>query len=421
MFALVDCNSFYASCEQVFRPDLAGKPVVVLSNNDGCVVARSAEAKALGIGMAGPWHEVPRELAAKVTVFSSNYTLYGDFSHRVLSTLAPFAQDIENYSIDESFLKFSPGPDWTKLGGEIRQTVRKHTGIPVSVGFGPTKVLSKIANKVAKKRKEAAGVFVFQNPADVDAVLATLTPDDVWGIGERLAARLLPVGVKTALDLKYLDEEVARRLLTVVGQRIVMELRGISCLAIEDVAPAKKIIGTAKSFGTPLETLGELREPLGTYVSRVAEKLRSQGSVCGRMQIFLHTNPFQAHMPQYYPASETTLSTPTNYTSELLTAAMRVLEKIWRPGYKWKKIGVMLMEIGPESAVQSAFDTLPPVEVEKRRRAMAAFDAINKSFGRATVHVGTAAGREPSTWKMRQANKSPRYTTQWAEVPVAAA
>ena len=421
MFALVDCNSFYASCEQVFRPDLAGTPVVVLSNNDGCVVARSAEAKALGVEMAGPWHEVPRELAAKVTVFSSNYTLYGDLSRRVLATLSPFAQDIENYSIDESFLEFLPGPNWELLGREIRRTVRRNTGIPVSVGFGPTKVLSKIANKVAKRRKDTGGVFVLGDEADVDAVLATMTTDDVWGIGSRLAARLETVGVRTALDLKRLDEEVARRLLTVVGQRIVLELRGISCLAIEDVAPPKQNICTAKSFGTPLESLDELREPLASYVSRVAEKLRGQASVCGRMQIFLQTNPFQPHLPQLYHGGEAVLSTPTNFTPQLVSAAMGVLERIWRPGFKWKKVGVMLLELGPENAVQSAFDSLPPEQVEKRRRAMFALDAINRSFGRGSARVASAAGREPPVWKMRQFRLSPCYTTRWDEIAVVAA
>ena len=421
MFALVDCNSFYASCEQVFRPDLAGKPVVVLSNNDGCVVARSAEAKAAGVGMSAPWQEVPPAVAARVTVFSSNYTLYGDFSRRVLATLSRFAQDIENYSIDESFLELTPGPDWAALGADIRRTVLRHTGLPVSVGFGATKVLSKIANKVAKRRKDAGGVFVLRDEAEADAALATMTTDDIWGIGSRLAARLEAAGVRTALELKRLEAELARRLLTVVGQRIVLELRGISCLAIEDVAPAKQNICTARSFGTPLESLEELREPLASYVSRVAEKLRGQGSVCGRMQIFLQTNPFQPHLPQYFPADEVVLSMPTNFTPELVTAAMSVLERIWRPGYRWKRIGVMLLELGPEHAVQSSFDSPPPEDVEKRRRAMAAIDAVNRMLGRNAVRVASASGREPPVWKMRQSSVSPRYTTNWDEVAEVAA
>lgn len=418
MFALVDCNSFYASCEQVFRPDLRGRPVVVLSNNDGCVVARSAEAKAMGIPMAAAWHQVPEEIARKATVFSSNYTLYGDLSRRVLAVLARFAESIENYSIDESFMEFSPGPDWQRLGHEIKTTVLRHTGIPVSVGFGSTKVLAKAANKVAKKRPDAGGVFVFRDDAEVDDVLARMTTDDVWGIGTRLASRLETVGVKTALDLKNLDDEVARRLLTVVGQRIVLELRGTSCLGIEDVIPTKKNICTAKSFGTPITSLEALREPLASYVSRVAEKLRAQGSVCGRMQVFLQTNPFQPHLPQLYPAGEVVISTPTNFTPELVAAAQGILGQIYRPGYSWKKVGVMLLELGSEQAVQTAFNSPPPEVADKRRRAMSAVDALNRVLGRASVRVASAAGREAPSWRMRQASLSPRYTTRWDELPV---
>lgn len=419
MFALVDCNSFYASCEQVFRPDLRGKAVVVLSNNDGCVVARSAEAKQLGIPMAAAWHQVPEEVSRQAVVFSSNYTLYGDMSRRVLAVLSRFAEAIENYSIDESFLEFSPGPDWRALGQEIRATVYRHTGVPVSVGFGPTKVLAKAANRAAKKRPEAGGVFLLNDEGEIDAVLAGMSTDDVWGIGSRLSARLEGVGVKTALDFKRMDDEVARRLLTVVGQRIVLELRGTSCLAIEDVVPKKQNICTAKSFGTPITTLESLREPLSSYVSRVAEKLRAQGSVCGRMQVFLQTNPFQPHQPQLYPAGETILTTPTNFTPDLVSAAQEVLTRIYRPGYYWKKVGVMLLELGPETSVQAAFDSPPPEAVDRRRRMMTALDAVNRVYGKASVRVASAAGRAPPDWKMRQANLSPRYTTRWEELPVA--
>lgn len=422
MFALVDCNSFYASCEQVFRPDLRGKPVVVLSNNDGCVVARSAEAKTLGIEMAGPWHKIePRVRSHGVVVFSSNYTLYGDFSRRVLQTLGRFVQEVENYSIDESFLWFDPGRDWSALGAEIKHTIGRHTGIPVSVGFGPTKVLAKLANKLAKKRAETGGVFVLGGADEADAILAALSPDDIWGIGERLAARLLTVGVHTALEFKRLDPEIARRILTVVGQRIVLELRGVSCLAIEDVVPAKKNICSAKSFGKPLSTFDELIEPLASYVSRVAEKLRAQQCVAGRLQVFLETNPFQPSDPQLFPAGEVILLTPSNFTGALVTAAASVLRRIWRPGYRWKKVGVMLLEICAETCVQSAFDSPAPETVEKRRRAMAALDAVNRTFGRAALRVGSAAGSAPASWRMRQHSLSPRYTTRWEELPVVAA
>ncbi len=421
VFALVDCNNFYASCERVFQPRLEGRPVVVLSNNDGCVVARSNEAKALGIEMAGPWHEIAKRMPlGAVEVFSSNYTLYGDMSRRVMTTLGGFAYELEPYSIDESFLRFPEGADWLELATKIRRTVRRHTGIPVSVGFAPTKVLAKVANKLAKKRPELAGAHVLDDPAAIDAALAGLKPSDIWGIGSRLSERLATIGVETALDLKNLDDEVARRLLTVVGQRIVLELRGVACLEIEEMAPPKQNICTAKSFGQPLETLDELREPLATYVSRVAEKLRGQASVCGRIQVWLETNPFQPHLPQYHKGGCALFLTATNYTPELVAAAMRILEGIYRPGYLYKRVGVMLLELGSEFAVQAAFDTPPPELIEKRRRAMAVLDQINRSHGRATVRTASAAAHSPA-WKMRQNSKSQRWTTCWEELPSAVA
>ncbi len=422
MFALVDCNSFYASCEQVFRPDLLGRPVVVLSNNDGCIVARSAEAKAMGIDMADPWHEVePRLPKGAVTVFSSNYTLYGDLSRRVMDTLAGFAHEIECYSIDEAFLHFLPGPNWEELAQRIKQTVRKNIGLPVSVGFAPTKVLAKLANKLAKKDPTRAGVCCLPSEsAELDAILARMSPDDVWGIGSRLTERLSKVGVKTALDLKNLDDEIARRVLTVTGLRIVRELQGMSCLAVEEMIPAKKAICCAKSFGHPQETLEEMREPLMSYVSRVAEKLRNQAGVCGFMQVFIETNPFAVNDRQYFNSSGRELATPTNYTPDLCSVAGELLERIYRPGFRYKKVGVLVTNIGPEMEVQSAFDTPPPAEIERRRKLMAAMDVANRSFGRNAVRIASTAGRQPIWW-MRQQRKSPRYTTNWHELPVVAA
>ena len=419
MYALVDCNNFYASCERVFQPRLEGRPVVVLSNNDGCVIARSNEAKALGIEMAGAWHEVERRLPpGSVEVFSSNYALYGDMSRRVMATLSGFAYEMENYSIDESFLSFPPGGDWTELGQTMRRTVRRNTGIPVSVGFAPTKVLAKAANRMAKKRPELGGAHLLSDEAEIDATLAGMAPSDVWGIGRRLSERLATVGVRTALDLKRLDADVARRLLSVVVQRIVLELRGVSCLDIEEVAPAKQNICTAKSFGTALETLEELREPLASYVSRVAEKLRGQASVAGRVHVFLETNPFQKG-PQYFGGGGAAFATPTNYTPDLVAAANGVLERIYRPGCRYKKVGVMLLELGSEFAVQSSFDSPAPEVVEKRRRAMATLDAINLGYGRGAVRIASAAAPHPG-WEMRQLRKSPRWTTRWEELPVVA-
>jgi DNA polymerase V len=421
VFALVDCNNFYASRERVFQPRLEGRPIVVLSNNDGCVVARSNEAKALGIEMAGPWHLTEKRFPpGTVEVFSSNYTLYGDMSRRVMTTLGRFAYELEPYSIDESFLHFLPGADLQTLAREIRKTVRQHTGLPVSVGFAKTKVLAKVANRLAKKRPELAGAHVLESDAAIDAALATMKPSDIWGIGNRLAERLVTVGVTTALDLKQLDIEVARRLLTVVGQRIVLELRGVNCLPLEEIAPAKQNICTAKSFGVPLETLEQLQEPLASYVSRVAEKLRGQGSVAGRIQVFLETNPFQPQEPQYSNSAGLTLLTPSSFTPDLVTAGMGLLQRIYRPGYRYKRVGVMLLDLGSEKVIQASFDEPPPELSEKRRRAMSALDTVNQGFGRGAVRVGSAAAPDPR-WKMRQTRLSPRWTTRWADLPVAAA
>ena len=425
MFALVDCNNFYASCERVFQPRLEGRPIVVLSNNDGCVVARSNEAKALGIEMAGPWHLTAKRFPkGTVEVFSSNYTLYGDMSQRVMTTLGRFGCELEPYSIDESFLQFLPGADWLGLAREIRRTIRRNTGMPVSVGFAKTKVLAKVANRMAKKRHELAGAHVLETEDEIDAALAAMETKDIWGIGSRLAERLSTVGVRTGLELKRLDTEVARRLLSVVGQRIVLELRGINCLALEEVAPAKQNICSAKSFGVPLETLEQLREPLASYVSRVAEKLRGQGSVAGRMQVFLETNPFHPDDPQYSNSAGCELLTPSNFTPELVSVAQGLLERIYRTGHRYKRVGVMLLDLASERNVQLSLAGLDePIQAEsseKRLRAMAVLDELNRSRGRGTLRVGSASGADP-IWQMRRANLSQRWTTCWNELPVAAA
>lgn len=419
MFALVDCNNFYASCERVFQPRLEGVPVAVLSNNDGCVIARSNEAKALGVEMGDAWH-LSREKFARlgVKVFSSNYTLYGDMSRRVRCVLETFAQELEAYSIDECFLRFDPGADWMALGRATRTAVRKWTGIPVSVGFGPTKVLAKLANRTAKKRPEHGGVFVAPEGAEREAWLRGFGVKDVWGIGSRTEAKLVARGVVTAYDLSVMDDGVARSLMSVVGARIVAELRGVSCLAIEEVAPAKQGMCSAKSFGVPLIELDELREPLAAYVSRLAEKLRAERSVCGHLRVFLETNRFAAGDPQFFPSLGTDLLTPTNFTPQLCEVAGGLLERIYRQGYRFKKVGVMALELGPEGAAQLGFDAPDTVEVERRRRLMAALDGVNRQFGRGSVRVGTAGAASPG-WGLRSEMRSPAYTTRWDALPVA--
>ncbi|WP_298288901.1 Y-family DNA polymerase [Novosphingobium sp.] len=412
MFALVDCNSFYCSCERVFQPRLEGQPVVVLSNNDGCVVSRTNEAKARGIAMGEVWHLAKPELKAGVHVFSSNYTLYGDMSRRVMTTLRDFAERQEVYSIDEAFLSFDCRTDWQRLGADIKRTVGKHTGIPVCVGFGSTKVLAKLANRLAKKRPDACGVFVMPNdPHELATLLDSVPVEDVWGIGRRLAARLLPHGVTTARGLRDMDDELARRFLAVIGQRIAWELRGVSCLDLEEVAPAKQAICCAKGFGSPLSALEDLLEPLATYVSRVAEKLRAQALTAGHLQVFLETNP---HAPgrQYCPSVGRALDCPTNFTPDLITAASRLLEAIHRPGYSFRKVGVLATDLRPETESQVTLFSPSMVPANKQKALMSALDEINRERGRGAVRFGAAADSAP-VWKMRQANLSPCFTTRW--------
>ena len=415
MFALVDCNSFYCSCERVFQPRLEGQPVVVLSNNDGCVVSRSNEAKARGISMGEVWHLATPELKKGVHAFSSNYTLYGDMSRRVMMTLRDFAERMEIYSIDESFLQFDSHGDWTPLGVKIRKTVQKHTGIPVCVGFGPTKVLAKLANKLAKKTATHAGVFVWpDNPKEADSLLATVPVQDVWGIGRRLSTRLESLDVITARDLRDLDDETARRVLAVTGLRIVWELRGVSCLELEELAPAKKAVCCAKGFGVPLSTLDELLEPLASYVSIVAEKLRAQKLAAGHMQVFLETNP-HSESRQYSPAIGRSLDMATNYTPDLSTVAAELLRAIHRPGYRFRKVGVLVSNLRPEKEIQSSFDAPKPEVVARRQKLMATLDRVNRDCGRGTVRLGSAGDHSPR-WGMRQEHLSPCYTTRWAEL-----
>jgi len=412
VFALVDCNSFYCSCERVFQPRLEGAPVVVLSNNDGCVVSRTAEAKALGIAMGEVWHLARPELTAGVHVFSSNYTLYGDLSRRVMATLRDFAARLEIYSIDEAFLAYDHRADWPALGRAIRATVGRHTGIPVCVGFGPTKVLAKLANRLAKKHPGHAGVFVWPaDPATASALLATVPVSDVWGIGRRLAERLAPLGVTDARALRDLHDATARRLLAVTGLRVVLELRGLSCLALEELAPPKKAICCAKGFGAPLSTLDQLGEPLAAYVSRVAEKLRAQRQVAGFLQVFLETNPHGGG-PQYFPATGCALPMPSNDSGRLAEIAAALLRRIHRPSFSFRKVGVLASDLGPEGAAQLSFDASPPEVLDRRRALMAAMDRINRDHGRATLRLASAGPAAPK-WKMRQAKLSPCYTTRW--------
>ena len=423
IFALVDVNNFYVSCERVFQPQLEQVPMVVLSNNDGCAVARSAEVKALGVKMGTPWFEM-KVLAREhgILAFSSNYTLYGDMSNRATAVLRDFSPDIEVYSVDESFLRVESVAHLygsvTAMGQQIRQRVKQWTGLPVCVGCGPTKTLAKIANHLAKKNPEFEGV------CDLHAIprperlqwMSQLEVGEVWGVGRRIAKRLNAMGVETVLDLRNTSIKEIRAQFGVVMERTCNELRGISCLDLEDVAPAKQQIMSSRSFGSPVTTLAELREAVASYVTRAAQKLRAQGSVAAGVQVYIQTNRFKESDLQYSEGLLMPLPEPTDDTRLLTKAAIVGLGLIFKPGYQYKKAGIMLTLISDKAKrQQTLFDD--PVQRAQSAKLMAAMDAINAQFGRNTVRAG-ANGTE-MRWAMRSENRSPRFTTRWDELPIA--
>jgi len=423
IFALVDVNNFYVSCERVFQPQLEHVPMVVLSNNDGCAVARSAEVKALGVKMGTPWFKM-KALAREhgILALSSNYTLYGDMSNRATAVLRDFSPDIEVYSVDESFLRVESVAHLyggvTAMGQQIRQRVKQWTGLPVCVGCGPTKTLAKIANHLAKKNPEFEGV------CDLHAIprperlqwMSQLEVGEVWGVGKRIAKRLNAMGVETVLDLRNISIKEIRAQFGVVMERTCNELRGISCLELEDVAPAKQQIMSSRSFGSPVTTLAELREAVASYVTRAAEKLRAQGSVAAAVQVYIQTNRFKESDLQYSEGLMVPLPDPTDDTRLLASAAILGLGLIFKPGYQYKKAGIMLTLISDKAKrQQTLFDD--PLQRAQSAKLMAAMDAINAEFGRDTVRAG-ATGTE-KRWAMRSENRSPRFTTRWDELPIA--
>jgi len=378
-FALVDCNNFYCSCERVFNPKLIGVPLVVLSNNDGCVIARSEEVKKLGVKMGTPAFENEKMFKANgVQVFSSNYALYGDMSARVMKTLRTMAPAMEVYSIDEAFLELdsSQGSSFAK---ELRARVRQWTGIPVSVGIGNTKTLAKIANRYAKKNLHLNGVFDL-TVVDADEILSTIECEDIWGIGRRTAAKLAKANINNALDLKHADVPWIRNELGVVGERMVRELNGISCLELEELPPLKKGIASARSFGHQVESLDEMAEALATYIARIGEKLRCQKLLASRMSVFVETNYFRPEQAQYESSAQGTFLNPTNQTSELISKGLDLLRSIYRPGFKYKKTGAFVTHLVDETSVQM---TLFENQNQRHRIALQkAVDGLNKRLGR---------------------------------------
>ena len=419
-FALVDCNNFYASCERLFRPELNGQPVVVLSNNDGCIVARSNEAKALGMPMGAPLFKVKHLIARhKIHVFSSNYALYGDLSHRVMDVLRQMEPDVEVYSIDEAFIALPVTKVWdrVKYAAELRERVRKHVGIPVSIGIATTKTLAKIANRVAKKEAQFNGVFDLVGNSQIDQVLEKIEVNDVWGIGGRSTEKLNNRGIYTALDLKRADDTWIRKQLTVVGARTVMELNGISCISIENAPACPKSIMTSRSFGHPVTDFEDLREAVITFVSIAGAKLRKQGVEAGALNLFISTGPFD-EKAQYSNNQTITLHQPTSSTPELITAALQGLKSLYRSGYRYRKAGIMLAGIVQQgySRQLDLFSFSQPA-VKEDKELMTALDKINSKWGRSTIQYGMTTAEE-KPWSMQQTRKSPAYTTNWQELPV---
>jgi DNA polymerase V len=420
--ALVDGNNFYVSCERVFDPRLAGVPVVVLSNNDGCAVARSNEAKALGIKMGAPASTF-RDLTRRhgIRVLSSNYALYGDMSRRVNAVLAGVAPAVEVYSIDETFLGLAGfGPrDLRACAQDIRATVARWTGIPTCVGLGPTKTLAKLANRAAKTDPTFGGVCDLMDERVCGAVLRAFPAEEVWGVGPATAAKLARLGVATAAGLRDLPPKQARALGTVTLERTVLELRGLSCLDLELAAPPRKCLAVTRSFGRPVTTLDELREAVAAYATRAGEKLRAHGLVAGRLTAFFHTSAFRDEGPRRHHGQRMTRLVPlTADTRVLVAAAGRCVAAAWRgPGFAYVKAGVLLDELCPQEAAPPSL--FAAAAMPGSDALMAAMDRINARFGRGTL-VPAAVG-VAHTWATRAAHRTPRYTTRLAELPLARA
>jgi len=415
IFALVDCNSFYASCEQVFDPRMRDRPVIVLSNNDGCVIARTAEAKAVGIKMAEPFFE-QEELILKhdVQVFSANFTLYGDMSNRVMETLRQFAPRMEVYSIDEAFLDLAGfRGDLAEYGRKIRSTVRRWTGIPVSIGIGPSKTLAKVANRIAKRDAEQRGVFDITDRPDAGELLDRIEVGDIWGIGRRYAKLLNRHGIYNARQLRDAPDKFVRQHMTVMGLRTVTELRGEPCIRLDDVTHDKKNLMSSRSFGRPVRERADLEQAVAEYASLASEKLRRQQSLASLVHVFVETDSFRDG-PQYRNFATVGMAMPSSYTPDLIRAAHQGLDRIFRPGFDYKKAGVMVSEVVPAATVQlDAFGRDGGVTV--KRSVMRAMDAVNARMGRNKVFY--AAQGTDKTWGMRQKRLSKRFTTDWDQIP----
>jgi len=413
--ALADCNSFYASCEKIFNPAIADKPVVVLSNNDGIVVALSSEAKAIGIERGSPLFKI-KELVKKydVQVFSSNYALYGDISRRVFDLLGDYAPEIEVYSIDEAFMNFTDvNRDLGDYCRRVRKRINRCIGIPMSIGVAKTKTLAKLASKIAKKDPALKGVLDISKIDNLDNFLKTFPIGDVWGIGYRYATKLKSYGICTAYDFTLANENWVKKNMTVMGLRTLLELRGTPCIQIDDAIPDKKSIVSSRSFGRYITTKDEIIEAVASYATKAMEKLRKQKSATSLLYVFLRTNPFK-NAQQYHNGVQINLPIPTDSTAEIINYAEAGVNQIFRDGYEYQKAGIMLSGIIPYNASQFAlFDT---EDREKMKKISITIDEINKKMGHNTLYYAVTGINKK--WDMRREHQSPHYTTRWEDIPI---
>ena len=418
MFALIDCNSFYASCEKIFRPDLKDCPVVILSNNDGCVIARSPEAKKMGVSMTQPWYQIKDQYLSKGgVVFSSNYELYADISNRVMNVLSDVCPEIDIYSIDEAFLdlrSFKKNIDLVNFSYDCKRKIREWVGIPVSIGIAPTKTLAKLANKVAKDDPRFDGVVILSEPKIIRHFLRSMPVEKIWGIGKRLAARLENIGVKTAYDLTRIDSRLIGDNFNVVLERTVRELKGQSCITLHDFMEPKKQIMVSRSFGRSIRSKNLLSEAISFHASRAAEKLRHEKQKCRLITTFIRSNRFNTKVKQIYASRSLELIHPTDDTRIIIKSANRILEKIYANGYQYAKAGILLSDFTDSYGYQmSLFDKKR--DNKSASKLMETIDYINL-MEIAKVGFGNQGYR--NTWKMKREIKSQRYTTKIDEIPM---
>ena len=416
MFALADCNNFFASCERVFRPDLQGKPVIVLSSNDGCAIARSNEAKALGIKMGAPLFKI-KDIVEKhgVAVFSGNMALYGDMSRRVKWVLEGYAPAVEVYSIDEAFLDLRgiSGIDFDAYAKEISAQCWKLTSIPVSIGIAPTKTLAKIASKLCKQYPKLRGGCYMHRPQDIEKVLRKFPIEDVWGIGRKSAAKLQARYIKTAYDFTQLPETAVRSMMGITGVRTWKELQGIPCIEFEDGFEAKQSICVSRSFSSEIYELSDLQEQIANFAATLAEKLRKQGSVTSEIAVFAYTNRFKENQPQTHSSALVTFPTPTAGQKSIITSAVKATGELFRSGYGYKKAGVIATGVMAEcEATPSLFDD--PHALEQEQKITAALSAINSTFGDGTIKLAVQGSGHIKNTCQKQ---SPHYTTRWTDLP----